>query len=97
MALGSTGPVETKVKVAAVASAAATLVVWAINHYLVTMPAEVELSVQIIVVGIVTFGAGFLVNHTPRDDVDAVGPPGKRALDGDPDERPASGYMEGQP
>jgi hypothetical protein len=73
MALGSTGPVETKVSAATVAAVVSAFVVWVLRTYVFKgdVPPEVEAFATIAVVGATTFAAGWLSPHTPRSDGDA--------------------------
>lgn len=75
MVLGSTGPVETKVSAATAAAAASAFVAWLLRAYVFhgDLPPEVEVFVDIVVIGLVTFIAGWLAPHTPRDDPAALG------------------------
>jgi hypothetical protein len=72
MALGSTGPVETKVSAATVAAVVSAFVVWVLRTYVFKgdVPPEVEALVGVAVVGATTFAAGWLSPHTPRSDGD---------------------------
>jgi uncharacterized membrane protein YfcA len=73
MALGSSGPVETKVSAATVAAIVSAFVVWVLRTYVFKgdVPPEVEAFATIAVVGATTFAAGWLSPHTPRSDGDA--------------------------
>jgi hypothetical protein len=73
MALGSSGPVETKVSAATVAAVVSAFVVWVLRTYVFKgdVPPEVEAFATIAVVGATTFAAGWLSPHTPRSDGDA--------------------------
>jgi hypothetical protein len=73
MALGSSGPVETKVSAATVAAVVSAFVVWVLRTYVFKgdVPPEVEAFATIAVVGATTFAAGWLSPHTPRRDGDA--------------------------
>jgi hypothetical protein len=73
MALGSTGPVETKVSAATVAAVVSAFVVWVLRAFVFKgdVPPEVEAFATIAVVGATTFAAGWLSPHTPRSDGDA--------------------------
>lgn len=75
MALGSTGPVETKVSAATIAAAASAFVVWLLRTYVFhgVVPPEVEAFASVAVIGVCTFAAGWFARHTPRADLDAVG------------------------
>ena len=74
MALGSSGPVETKVSAAAAGAALATVIVWVLQTYAgVTLPPLVELAIHTLVIAVVTFIAGWVAPHTPRTDPAAMG------------------------
>lgn len=88
MALGSSGPVETKVYSSAAGAALSTLLIWVLNNYLLpeVMPPTIEAAVTVLVVSATTFFSGFLTAHTWRSDADAfTSPPGRHAT---PDEVP---------
>ena len=72
MALGSTGPVETKVSAATAAAALSSLAVWALQSYVFAgeVPAPVAAAIQILIPAALTFAAGWCVRHTPRPDLD---------------------------
>lgn len=87
MALGITGPVETKVTAAGTAAALSGLAVWALQRFVFhgDVPAEVSDAVQILVPALCAFLGGFLARHTPRSDVEPpVDERGAHALDGRP-------------
>lgn len=87
MALGFSGPVETKVSASTAAAAAAGVLVWALQRYVFAgdVPAEVSAAVQVLVPAAFAFVAGLLARHTPRPDLQAdTGAAGAHALDGDP-------------
>ena len=66
-----TGPVETKVQAATVASAVSGLGLWALQTYVFhgEVPLPVLAAVQVVVPAVVTFVAGWLAPHTPRPDL----------------------------
>jgi uncharacterized membrane-anchored protein len=73
MALGSSGPVETKVSAATVAAVVSAFVLWVLRTFVFKgdVPPEVEALVTVAVVGACTFAAGWFARHTPRTDLDA--------------------------
>lgn len=74
MALGSTGPVETKVTVSSVSAAVTSFVMaWLLTHWGWLASVNDALAVLILaaVTYVVTLGAGFIAKHTPRTDSDA--------------------------
>lgn len=77
----SSGPVEVKVSAAAIATALSGFAVWAAQTYWFRgeVPAPVVAVIQVVVPALVAFTAGWLARHTPRDDPDAVGPPGRHS------------------
>ena len=81
MALGSTGPVETKVTAATIAAAASAFGAWVLRAYVFhgDLPPEVEVFADITIAGVVTFTAGWFARHTPRADPDADPDPGRHA------------------
>lgn len=77
--LGSTGPIESKVKAAAGGSligvALANLVIWLCDRYWFTtepVPDVISVAVMLVIPTGLTFLGGFLARHTYRRDRDAV-------------------------
>lgn len=87
--MGSTGPVEMKVKAGTAAAAASAVILWALRTYAFAgvVPPEVEVFVDLAAAGLATFAAGWFTRHTPRRDPDALPPTGEYAtFDDDPDD-----------
>ena len=65
------GPIETKVSAATIASAVSGLIVWALQGYVFRgeVPFPVSSAVQVIVPAVCAFGAGWFARHTPRPDL----------------------------
>jgi hypothetical protein len=77
--VASSGPIETKVKASTTAGAFAALVLWALDTYVFkdgAVPEVVSAAVDVLVVSIVTFAAGYLAKHTPRPDAPSTPPVG---------------------
>jgi len=74
MALGSSGPIETKVSAATVAAVVSAFIAWVLRTYVFhgDVPPEVEALVTVVIVALSTFAAGWLSPHTPRGDRDAI-------------------------
>ena len=62
---------ETKVKAGTVASALSGLAIWALSTYAFhgPVPEAVGAAVAVIVPALVTYLAGYLAKHTPREPV----------------------------
>jgi hypothetical protein len=101
MALGFTGPVESKVKVAAVASAVASVAVWALQRYVFKgdVPVEVSTAVQLVVPALFAFIGGLLARHTPRPDLRPAEPSDEEwqaAADALADDEPGAHALDGR-
>jgi hypothetical protein len=62
-------PVERKVQASTAAAAVSGLALWALGHYVFKagVPDVVASWIYVIVPGVITFGAGYLTRHTPRE------------------------------
>jgi hypothetical protein len=75
----SAAPIEAKVKASTLAGAVAALVLWALDEYVFkdsAVPEVVSAAVDVLVVTVVTFTAGYLAKHTPRPDAPPTPPAG---------------------
>lgn len=109
------GPIETKVSAATIASAVSGLGLWALQTYVfkTDVPLPVIAAVTTVVPAVITFAVGYLAPHTPRPDLQArwrdapddgdheswgdhgpwVAPAGRHALDDEPQDIPASQFV----
>lgn len=70
----TTGPIEAKVKNAAVGAALAGVVVWALETYVFrgNVPVPIQALIDIAVPAVAAFAFGYAAKHTFRNDPDAL-------------------------